>query len=42
MDFIGDAFREDLALAGGVLGDVAAELYYHPDDDVPTSEQSNI
>jgi len=42
MDFIGDAFREDLPLAGGVLGDVAAELYYHPDDDVPTSEQSNI
>jgi tRNA(adenine34) deaminase len=42
MDFINDAFRDDLELVGNVLGEQCAELYYRPDDDVPTAEQTNV
>jgi tRNA(adenine34) deaminase len=42
MDFINDAFREDLAVEGGVLSAECATLYYAPDDDVPASDQTNI
>jgi tRNA(adenine34) deaminase len=42
MDFIRDAFRDDLRLEGGVLGDECAGLYYGPDDDPPRKEQTNI
>ena len=42
MDFIRDAFRDDLQIVGGVLADRCATLYYKPDDEVPTSEQGNI
>jgi tRNA(adenine34) deaminase len=42
MDFIRDAFRDDLALEGNVLGDACAALYHGPLDDVPASEQGNI
>jgi tRNA(adenine34) deaminase len=42
MDFIRDAFRDDLSLEGGVLGDECAGLYYGPDDDPPPEEQTNI
>jgi len=42
MDFIRDAFREDLAVTGGVLGEDCAELYYRPEDDVPEEEQGNV
>jgi tRNA(adenine34) deaminase len=42
MDFIRDAYRDDLPLVGGVLGDECARLYYGPDDDPPAEEQANI
>ncbi len=42
MDFIRDAFREDIAIRGGVLGDRCAEFYYGPNDDPPMEEQTNI
>ncbi len=41
-DFIRDAFRDDLALEGGLLSRECAALYYGPDDDVPEEEQANI
>ncbi len=42
MDFIADAYREDLAIGGGVLKDECASLYYRPGDDPPTAEQANL
>lgn len=42
IDFIGDAFRDDLSLDGGCLRDECASLYFGPDDDVPTELQGNI
>ncbi len=42
MDFIRDAFRDDLSLEGNVLGDACAELYHKPGDTVPEDEQGNI
>ena len=41
MDFIRDAFKEDLTLTGGVLGEQCAALYYKPDDHPPEKEQAN-
>ncbi len=41
MDFIKDAYREDMPVVGGVLGDECAALYHGPDDDVPDEEQAN-
>ncbi len=41
MDFIKDAYREDLPVVGGVLGDECAALYYGPDDTPPAEEQAN-
>jgi tRNA(adenine34) deaminase len=41
MDFIRDAFRDDLSVVGGVLAEDCAALYYKPDDDVPEEEQGN-
>lgn len=40
-DFIGDAFRDDLSLVGGVLADECAGLYFKPEDNVPTEKQGN-
>jgi tRNA(adenine34) deaminase len=42
MDFIRDAFRDDIALEGGVLKRECAGLYHAPGDDVPEEEQGNI
>jgi tRNA(adenine34) deaminase len=42
MDFIADAYREDLAIAGGVLRDECASLYYRPGDDPSSEEQANF
>lgn len=42
MDFIQDAYRDDLSIEGGCLSDDCAALYYAPDDDVPVSKQGNI
>jgi tRNA(adenine34) deaminase len=41
VDFIRDAFRDDLALDGGVLAAECAALYVPPEADVPPSEQFN-
>ena len=41
MDFIRDAYRNDLPLEGGVLGDECAALYYGPNDSPPDEEQAN-
>jgi tRNA(adenine34) deaminase len=41
MDFIRDAFKDDLTVTGGVLPDACAGLYYGPDDDPPAAEQAN-
>jgi tRNA(adenine34) deaminase len=41
LDFIRDAFRDDLALEGGVLAAECAGLYVPPGAEVPRSEQFN-
>ena len=42
MNFIRDAYREDIEVVGRVLGDACAALYYGPDDDPPTEEVGNV
>lgn len=42
LDFIRDAYRNDLKVEGGVLKQECARLYYGPDDDPPPREQGNI
>ena len=42
MDFISDAYRDDLEVTGGVCREECAALYYGPDDQVPTEDQGNI
>ncbi len=41
IDFIRDAFRDDLRVEGGVLAAACAKLYVGPDEDVPADEQFN-
>ncbi len=41
VDFIRDAFKDELALDGGVLSQDCARLYYGPGDDVPEDQQAN-
>jgi tRNA(adenine34) deaminase len=41
MDFVRDAFKDDLTVSGGLLADQCAELYYGPDDRPPDNEQAN-
>jgi tRNA(adenine34) deaminase len=41
MDFIRDAFRDDMTFTGGVLAEESVGLYYKPGDDVPEEEQGN-
>ena len=41
MDFVRDAFRDDLTVSGGLLADECAALYVGPDEDVPKNEQFN-
>ncbi len=41
VDFIRDAFRNDLSLEGGLLAGECAALYVPPDADVPKDEQFN-
>ena len=40
--FIGDAYRDDVGIEGGVLRAECAALYYGPDDRVPEADQGNI
>ena len=42
MDFIADAFRDDIALRGGLLAEECAALYARPDADVPPEQQANL
>jgi len=42
MDFIRDAFRDDISVRGGVLAEECADLYYKPGDQVPEDEQGNL
>ncbi|MBV9538961.1 MAG: nucleoside deaminase, partial [Acidisphaera sp.] len=39
--FIVDAFKDDIALRGGVMGEECAAMYVPPDADVPEGEQFN-
>ena len=41
LDFVADAYKDDLELVGGVLSDDCAQLYYRPWDDVPDEDQAN-
>ncbi len=41
MDFVRDAFKDDLTVTGGLLADECAKLYYGPDDHPPQREQAN-
>jgi tRNA(adenine34) deaminase len=41
MDFIRDAFRNDLTLQGGLMVQECAALYVPPDADVPKGQQFN-
>ena len=41
MNFIADAFKDDIEIRGGVLGDECATLYVPPDADIPLDEQFN-
>jgi tRNA(adenine34) deaminase len=42
MDFIRDAFRDDISLTGGVLSEEGVALYYKRGDNVPEDEQGNV
>ncbi len=41
VDFIRDAFKNDLTVTGGLLGDDCAKLYYRPEDNPPAQERTN-
>jgi tRNA(adenine34) deaminase len=41
MDFIRDAFRDDIGIRGGVLGVECAGHYYGPNDTPPADQQTN-
>jgi tRNA(adenine34) deaminase len=41
IDFIRDAYRDDLSLRGGVLAEECAALYFPPDADIPRDQQFN-
>jgi tRNA(adenine34) deaminase len=42
MDFIRDAFRNDMTISGGILSEECAALYYRPDDNPPREAQANL
>ena len=41
VDFIRDAFRDDLSLEGGLMAEECAQLYVRPDAPVPKKDQFN-
>jgi tRNA(adenine34) deaminase len=41
MDFISDAFKDDVSLRGGVLGEACARMCYGPGDNPPEAAQAN-
>jgi tRNA(adenine34) deaminase len=42
MNFVLDAYRDDLVVIAGVEREACAELHYRPWDDPPADEQANI
>lgn len=42
IDFIRDAFRDDMRITGGVLAAECAKLYYQPDDHPPHDAMANL
>ncbi|MDN4631711.1 nucleoside deaminase [Sphingomonas sp. PsM26] len=42
LDFVRNAYRDDIVFEGGCLRAECAELYYGPDDDLPRDEQANL
>ena len=42
LDFIANAYRDDISVVGGVLRDECSVLYYSPNDVVPPENQGNI
>ena len=41
LDFVADAYKDDLELVGGVLADECAQLYFRPWDEVPEEDRAN-
>ncbi len=41
LDYIADAYKDDLAITGGILVERCLPLYFHPSDDVPEDMQAN-
>lgn len=42
LEFVANAYRNDLSIEGGVLRHDCARLYYRPWDQVPKQEQGNL
>jgi tRNA(adenine34) deaminase len=42
LDFITDAYRDDIEIAGGCLRDECAALYYPPEADLSEEQQANL
>lgn len=42
IDFIRNAYRDDIAIEGGALRETCADLYYRPWDHPPVEEQGNL
>ena len=42
VDYVLDAYRDDLTLRGGVLAEECAKFYVGPDEQVPEEEQVNL
>lgn len=42
LDFITDAYRDDIEIVGGCLRDECAKLYYPPDADLSEDQQANL
>ena len=41
LEFVANAYRDDLVIEGGLLRNECSRLYYRPWDDVPLSKQGN-
>jgi tRNA(adenine34) deaminase len=41
LNFVRNAYRDDLAVEGGILRDECSSLYYRPWDNVPVKDQGN-
>ncbi len=42
IDFVRNAYKDDLQIKGGLLAEECAALYYGPDDNPPKDEQANL